>query len=121
MLADAVNDALAQGYAGLWATGDMTWELGDEKNFGKLMAYESGLEDMFRDLPAFSGVCQYHRDTLPDEALYVAISKHPCVYLNETLSRVNPLYSPPGEPAAPLLSAPRLKEMVRQLRLQADS
>src|ERR1700734_407877 len=34
MLADAVNDALAHGYAGLWATGDMTWELGSEKNFG---------------------------------------------------------------------------------------
>lgn len=33
MLADAVNDALAHGYAGLWATGDMTWELGSEKNF----------------------------------------------------------------------------------------
>ena len=28
MLAHAVNDALANGYAGLWATGDMTWELG---------------------------------------------------------------------------------------------
>ena len=50
MLADAINDALAHGYAGLWATGDMTWEL--------------------------SGICQYHRDTLPEDALQVALSKH---------------------------------------------
>jgi MEDS: MEthanogen/methylotroph, DcmR Sensory domain len=38
VLADAVSSACAHGYAGLWATGDMTCELGNEKNFGKLMA-----------------------------------------------------------------------------------
>ncbi len=121
VLADAVSDALAQGYAGLWATGDMTWELGNEKSFGKLMAYEGGLEEMFRELPALSGICQYHLETLPAEALYVAASKHPCVYLNETLSRVNPLYSPAGSSAPPFLSALRLKEVIGQLHLQADS
>jgi hypothetical protein len=119
-LSGAVSQALAQGYAGLWATGDMTWELGNEKNFGKLMAYECGLEQMFRELPALSGICQYHLDTLPAEALHVAASKHPCVYLNETLSRVNPLYSPTSSPATPFLSALRLKEMIGQLQLQAD-
>src|SRR5580698_5645455 len=118
MLADAVNDALAHGYAGLWASGDMTWELGSEKNFGKLMEYECGLEEMFRDLPALSGICQYHRDTLPDQALHVALSKHRAVYLNETLSRVNPFYSPAGSPVDPQLSAPRLKEAISNLRLQ---
>ena len=76
---------------------------------------------MFGDLPALSGICQYHRDTLPDNALQAALSKHGGVYLNETLSRLNPLYSPAGSPEAPPLSAPRLKEMIRQLRLQADS
>jgi hypothetical protein len=93
MLADAVNDALAHGYAGLWATGDMTWELGSEKNFGKLMEYECGLEEMFRNLPTLSGICQYHRDTLPEDALQVALSKHRGIYLNETLSRINPMLS----------------------------
>jgi hypothetical protein len=121
VLSHAVSDALAQGYGGLWATGDMTWELGSEKNFGKLMAYECGLEEIFRELPALSGICQYHLDTLPDEALQVAASKHPSVYLNETLSRVNPLYSPAGSPATPFLSALRVKEMIGQLHLRADS
>lgn len=27
MLEDALNQALVDGYAGLWATGDMTWEV----------------------------------------------------------------------------------------------
>jgi hypothetical protein len=121
MLADAVSDAVAQGYAGLWATGDMTWELGSEKNFGKLLEYECGLEEMFRDRPALSGICQYHRDTLPDEVLHVALSKHRGVYLNHTLSRINPFYSPTDSPAAVLrLSTPRLREMISQLGLQAD-
>jgi hypothetical protein len=119
LLGDAVNDALAHGYAGLWATGDMTWELGREKDFGKLMEYECGLEEMFRDLPALGGICQYHRDTLPEDALQVALSKHRGIYLNETLSRVNPFYSPAG--SAPRLSSLRLKEMISRLRLQAGS
>jgi len=119
VIADAVNDALAQGYAGLWATGDMTWELGNEKNLEKLMAYECGLEELFREYPALSGICQYHLDTLPEEALHVAASKHPCVYLNETLSRMNPLYSPAGSPATSSLSAVTLKEMIGHLQLQA--
>ncbi len=42
MLADAVNNALAQDYASLWAGGDMTWELGGEKKFGKLMERRTG-------------------------------------------------------------------------------
>ena len=120
MLADAVRDALSQGYAGLWATGDMTWELGSEKNFSKLLEYECGLEAMFRDLSELSGICQYHRNTLPDDALHVAVSKHQGVYLNETLSRLNPLYSPLGSAAAPRMPTPRLKEMIGHLRLQAD-
>jgi hypothetical protein len=111
MLADAVNGALADGYAGLWAVGDMTWELGSEKNLDKLMAYECGLEEMFRDLPELSGICQYHRDTLPDDALHVALSKHRGIYLNQTLSRVNPFYLPAtGCPEAPQSSGPRLKK-----------
>jgi hypothetical protein len=121
MLGDAVKDALAQGYEGLWATGDMTWELGSEKNFEKLMEYECDLEEMIRNLPSLGGICQYHRDTLPDNALRVAVSKHSRVYLNDTLSRVNPFYCPAGSAATPRLPSPSLKEMISRLRLQTGS
>ena len=57
MLAVAINDALADGYESLWATGDMTWEFGGEENLEKLMDYECGLEQMFQSYPALSGIC----------------------------------------------------------------
>jgi MEDS: MEthanogen/methylotroph, DcmR Sensory domain len=119
MLADAVNEAVVEGYTGLWATGDMTWEFGSEKNFGKLLEYECGLEEMFGSHPALSGVCQYHQDTLPDNALHVALSRHRALYVNETLSRINPFYSPIGSSTAPQ-PAPRLREMLNQLRRPND-
>jgi hypothetical protein len=121
LLGSAVDRALAEGYAGLWATGDMTWELGSEENFEKLMEYECGLEILFRRHPALSGICQYHQDTLPDDTLHVALSRHRAVYINETLSRLNPIYSPIESPTAKRLSTPRLKEMLGHLHLQAES
>jgi hypothetical protein len=42
LLTDAIDQALKDGYRGLWATGDMMWELGGEKNFEKLLEYELG-------------------------------------------------------------------------------
>lgn len=64
-LEDAVDQACKDGFKGLWATGDMTWEFGNEKNFAKLIEYEYKLEKLFRKREELSGVCQYHRDTLP--------------------------------------------------------
>jgi DcmR-like sensory protein len=119
MLGSAVNEAMADGYAGLWATGDMTWELGSEKNFEKLMEYECGLEKMFRSHLTLSGICQYHQDTLPDDAVHVALSRHRSIYINETLSRVNPFYSPIESATAKLWSAPRLREMLSYLHQQS--
>jgi len=106
---------------GLWATGDMTWELGSRKNFEKLMEYEVGLEEMFRSHPALSGVCQYHQETLPEQALPVALSTHPAVYINETLTRMNPFYSSAGSALAAESSIPGLKLRLDQLGLSAGS
>src|ERR1700728_984631 len=61
----ALDEALKAGYAGLWATGDMTWELGPEIGSGKLLEYEWRLENFFRAHPEMNGICQYHIDTLP--------------------------------------------------------
>ena len=121
MLSDSVSAALADGYSGLWATGDMTWELGSKKNFEKLMEYEIGLEEVFRSHPALSGVCQYHQETLPEDAIHVALSTHPAVYVNATLARMNPFYSPTGPRFVPESSTPGLKEKLDHVRLSSDS
>lgn len=93
-LADTLDAALRDGYAGLFATGDMTWEFGSEKNFEKLLNYERGLEQLFRFRPELHGICQYHRDTLPADAVEAALCTHRAAFINQSLSLINPCYGP---------------------------
>jgi hypothetical protein len=44
-LNDAVEISLKEGYKGLWATGDISWEFGPQKDFSKLLEYEKRLEE----------------------------------------------------------------------------
>ena len=89
----AVEKALADGYAGLFATGDMTWELGPQPDFSALVEYEWQLEQLFRRQPALSGICQYHRDVLPQQAVRDGVVSHGAVFINATLTRLNPHYA----------------------------
>lgn len=93
-LSDALEQALVDGYEGLWATGDMTWEFGPAKDFGELLEYEWKLEDFFQRHSEISGVCQYHADTLPHEILRRGVLTHSTIYVNETLSMINPCFLP---------------------------
>ncbi|MBA3461770.1 MAG: MEDS domain-containing protein [Deltaproteobacteria bacterium] len=98
MLEAAVQTALADGYAGLLATGDMTWEFGSEKELAKLLEYEWCLEQLFQRQAALSGICQYHRDLLPHEAVREGLASHASLYINDTISRLNPHYAPARSP-----------------------
>ena len=91
-----VRDALADGYAGLFASGDMLWEFGSERNLDKLLDYEIRLDKFLRTTPALSGICQYHRDLLPASALQTALYTHENVYVNNTLALLNPHYANPA-------------------------
>ena len=93
-LEDALDQAMNDGYDGLWATGDMTWELGPRADFSKLLEYEWRLETFFRTHPALSGICQYHADTLPHHVLRQGLLSHPSIFVNETLSHINPIGDP---------------------------
>jgi len=95
-LKQGLEDALRDGYAGLWATGDMMWELGSTQNFERLLEYECGLEALLQENPQLCGVCQYRRDGLPANALQEALFTHPTVFVNSTLSRINPFYLQPA-------------------------
>jgi len=92
MLNDAVDQALNDGYQGLWATGDMSWEFGPERDFSKLVEYEWRLEELFLKHPTLSGICQYHTDTLPGEIVKQGLLSHQAIFLNETLSRLDSHY-----------------------------
>jgi hypothetical protein len=104
-LTQAVEQAREDGYRGAWASGDMTWEFGPERDFEKLLEYEYRLEDLFRRHPGLYGICQYHEDSLPSDVVRRGLYAHETLYINETLSRINPYHSdprllsrvPPGE------------------------
>jgi hypothetical protein len=92
-LEDGVVQAMRDGYKGLWATGDMLWEFGTERNFSKLLKYERQLEQLFRRQPMLCGICQYHSDLLPRQVLRHSLLTHRAFFIDETLSRVNTHYS----------------------------
>jgi len=114
-LEDMLDEALKDGYKGLWASGDMTWELGSEKNFEKLLEYESKLEALFQRRKELHGICQYHYDTLPAEVLRHGLVMHRTVFINETLSRLNPHFISSGLPTATTAANPLLDEMIAEL------
>lgn len=97
-LEDAIRKAVSDGYRGLWASGDMSWEFGPEHNFDKLLEYEWRLEQLFFKQPTLSGICQYHRYTLPREAVREGLVSHRRIYINQTLSRLNPYYVSANSP-----------------------
>jgi len=103
-LEDSLDQAIKDGYKGLWASGDMTWEFGPKQDFSQLMEYELKLEEMFNRRKELSGICQYHHDSLPKDAMRQSLLMHPGVVINETLSRINPHY---------LKSSPDLNTTIR--------
>jgi hypothetical protein len=101
-LNNAIRRALDDGYAGLWASGDMGWEMGPDQDFSKLLEYESRLEQLFHQHPELSGICQYHASTMPMEAVREGFYSHRSLFINETLSVLNPSFlqrSLAGSPA----------------------
>ncbi|WP_109488253.1 MEDS domain-containing protein [Occallatibacter savannae] len=95
----SLQQALSDGYQGLWATGDMTWEFGPAKDLTKLLEYEWRLEDFMRRHPEMSGICQYHADTLPRDILHKGLRSHRHLFISETLTILNPHYSERSSPA----------------------
>jgi hypothetical protein len=96
-LSEALEQALRDRYAGLWATGDMTWEFGPERNFSRLLEYEQRLEEFMGEHPELGGICQYHADTLPPEVMRQSLVTHRSIFVNETLSLLNPHFVPHGD------------------------
>jgi len=117
LLEAAIDEALRNGFRGLWATGDMTWEFGHEKNFVKLLDYERGLEQLFEKHASLSGVCQYHTETLPIGVVEQGLHAHKGIFVNETLSRINPHFLSHEVLAnRPKGSAIQVKQMIQSMQ-----
>ena len=120
MLEDALHQALNDGYDGLWATGDMTWEFGPQTDFSKLLEYEWRLEGFFRTYPTMGGICQYHAHTLPREVLKQGLVAHQSIFINETLSLINPNYLPAHSFQDQSTLNPELDGMINKLTALLD-
>lgn len=115
MLREALDQARRDGYAGLWASGDMTWEFGPQKDFSQLLEYEHRLEEFIQQNPDFCGICQYHGGTLPREILRQALVSHPTIFFDQAASELNP-YFLSAEPAArQAANDPRIESALHQL------
>lgn len=117
---DTIERSLDEGYKGLFATGDMTWEFGNRENLGKLLEYEWRLEELFGRRPELCGICQYHCDTLPPDVLRQSIVSHPVIFVNETLSRINPHFVQSRVLAEKRSMDTELDEIILQLCQSAD-
>ena len=111
----ALKQALKDGYQGLWATGDMTWELGPARDLSKLLEYEWRLERFIREHPQMGGICQYHADTLPREILRKGMCAHSDFFVNETLSMINPHYLPRPSFSEDSSAVPEVDHFIDQL------
>ena len=124
MISKLKNEALrsqSEGYAGVWISGDMTWEFGNEKNLEKLLEYEYKLEQLFHEVPSLNGICQYHMDTLPPDCIADALHAHQEVCINESLNKSNPHYVQPEQLSRgrPSITEEQLQNMLRGLGLQS--
>ena len=91
-LEDSAHQALKDGFAGLWASGDMAWEFGSHIDVNVLIEYERRLEELFDRQPRLIGICQYHAGTLTSEATRIGTLVHRSIFVSETLSVINPYY-----------------------------
>lgn len=90
-----IDEALRDGFAGLCATGDMRFELGDDDEaFDRLLEYEARLEVLFREKP-LRGICQYDRALVPPRAVRDALITHRSAHLDGSLNVDNFFYVPP--------------------------
>jgi hypothetical protein len=125
-LEDKLNQALQDGYVGLWASGDVAWEFGPRRDFGQLLQYEMQLEDFVCTHEEISGVCLYHASVLPPDAMQTGHEVHPSFFISETQSRLNPAYAArssvgPTTPPEDILEVSFPKDILRRVHSCAAS
>jgi hypothetical protein len=78
LLREETEKALAEGYAALRVTGEMTWALAGEPGSERLVEYESKLNEFYRNSKC-SALCQYDRRRFDAELLLDILQMHPKV------------------------------------------
>jgi hypothetical protein len=88
-LKKGVDQAVGGGFAGLRASGDVVWELGDDLDMEKLADYEINLDHFFFG-KKLTGLCQYNCNVVRHDYLRNALMCHNAVVFEETVAIENP-------------------------------
>jgi len=87
--------ALAEGYAGLRGTGEMTWYTSKKPGVEHLVEYEARVNDLYPDIkPSF--LCQYDEPSFDHSTMLDVIRVHPKVVIKGELC-TNPYFMTPDE------------------------
>lgn len=98
-LKEATDSAVAEGYTGLRATGEMTWMLGGDPGSDRLIEYEAKLNYFFPENNALA-ICQYNIGRFSPEIIMDVIRTHPLVIYRGQVCR-NFYYTSPEEMLLP--------------------
>ncbi len=71
----AYDSALSEGFTALRAAGDVSWQVGPERNFDEIVYYEA-LLDLFFTGKRMVGLCEYPKDKCPPETLNGILNTH---------------------------------------------
>ncbi|RLI75576.1 hypothetical protein DRO97_02985, partial [Archaeoglobales archaeon] len=93
LLKEAERQAIKEGYAGLRATGEMTWVFTRLPGVEKLIEYEAKLNYFFPKSRCVA-ICQYNENKFDAEMLLDVILTHPKLIIYDSLCE-NPYYIPP--------------------------
>lgn len=97
LLGEEADKAVAEGYAALRATGEMTWALAGEPGSERLVEYESRVNDFFATHKHCYGLCQYDRRRFDSEMLIDILHTHPNVLFGkEAFDNSQMYYVPPA-------------------------
>jgi len=78
-------------YAGMRATGEMTWALNGLPGSERLMEYEARLNDVVQEQPCVNALCQYDANRFSPRTLAHVLRVHPLMVVRGQLIR-NPHY-----------------------------
>jgi PAS domain S-box-containing protein len=95
MLKRTINQAISEGYSGLWVTGEMSWASDGYPGSEKLMEYEAKLNLIIPE-NRIAALCQYDISAFPSEQIMQAVQTHPGVIYGN-LRRENKNYLPPRD------------------------
>ncbi|HEY1813227.1 MAG TPA: MEDS domain-containing protein [Kofleriaceae bacterium] len=96
LLKDETDKALADGYAAMRATGEMTWALAGEPGSELVVEYESRLNEFFPGTKCIA-VCQYDRRKFDAEMLLDMLHTHPKVLFGKDAYDNSHMYYVPPE------------------------